>query len=234
MLSAMRPDRGVPRLARTLVFALVALALSAAGHAVGGGGAPQPTVFALVGPPVLLLSVWLSARERGLSELLGVLAVVQAGLHVVYHLGTPAHAAPFVGPAPEGPLAPAGHHGAHPGDHLGLASSAHGPAMPPAVPGLHGGASHDGAGVLAGLLPSPAMLLAHLVAVVLTAWVMARGEQALWRVVHRLRVRFAPTMPVVVPRPVPSPVLTDLRVLASRWLGRVVATRGPPVPTLLP
>lgn len=215
---AMRPDRGMPRLARTLVFTLTALGLAVGGHAGGGGGVPQPVVYLLVGPIIALLSLWLSGRQRGVWALLTVLVPLQAGLHVLFHT-------------------------AHASTSPGLVSVSHHPPMSLPAPNwgtpltadqhLFTGASdasalagmHDSAG----MLPSPAMVFGHLVAIALTAWVMAKGEQALWRVTHRLRVRLDPGIPSMAPLPTMTPVAADLRLRASRWAGRVVATRGPPV-----
>lgn len=206
---AMTPDRGAPRLARACVFALVATGLSAAGHAAGGGGFPSPAVFAVVGPPVALLALWLSSRRRGLPALSGVLALVQGLLHVVFHL---AHAGPVTPQLDTGHGVPLGT-----GHHVG---------------GVHA-AGRQGVGVLAVLTPPPpTMVLGHLVAVVLTAWIMARGEQALWRVVQRLTVRPAPEVPALAPLRSLAKVTTDLRRLVSRCSGRVVASRGPPAPWL--
>ncbi len=232
----MRPDRGTPRLTRTLVFALVAVTLSALGHLSGGGGLPGPAMFVLVSPPILLLSLWLSARQRGVAELLAVQTVLQAGLHVVYHWAHAAAPAPFPGHAalhgrlppghghlPPGPGASPGHPAYDPGTHSLLPV----PATPSTLE--HAGHAPATADVFAGLMPSPSMLAGHLVAVAVTAWVMAKGEQALWRVAHRLRVRLWPAPPVVVsPAGCPAPMDVDRRHLVSRWAGRVVATRGPP------
>jgi hypothetical protein len=81
------------------------------------------------------------------------------------------------------------------------------------------------AGSWAMLLPSVPMLLAHLLATVATAWLLARGEAWLWRTLRRVLNAGSPRRPASVPRvpapgPEPEPGLT-VRLWAD-------APRGPP------
>lgn len=220
----MSPDSGAPRLARILVFALVTVALSAGGHTVGGGGLPPASTLVLLAPPILLLSVWLSSRQRGPRELLAVLAIAQGLLHVVYHW---AHAASMT-PVALHPQAANGHlmHGHLMPGQLLIEQAGTSPGVHTLQHAAHGAVG----GALSGMMPSPAMLTAHIVATLATAWVMARGEQALWRMAHRLHVRLWPVVPIVSPPPLTGCLPdTDRRSVLSRGVGRVLATRGPPL-----
>jgi hypothetical protein len=222
----MTPDRGIPRLGRTLVFAVAAIGLAVGGHTAGGGGLPHPAVYPLVLAPVLLLSLWLSGRRRGMTSLLSTLSLLQVVLHVIFHVSHAAHTshAGHTGPTGHtltgpltgtltGPLTGTGH-----GPHAQLRNLA--------------AAYPSGVDAMAGVLPSPSMLAGHLVAVLTTAWLMTRGEASLWRVVHRLRVTLWPTpWAAVTPHLAQCPAISvDQRLEVSRGAGRALATRGPPVP----
>jgi len=75
--------------------------------------------------------------------------------------------------------------------------------------------------------PSPAMWVSHLVATVLTAWLLTRGEAVLWALAERL-VRLATAVPGARPsRRRPVLVTPALPTLAAVLLGRAAA-RAPP------
>ena len=125
--------------------------------------------LAMVTVPLTLLAVAVTARRIGFPLLAGVFAVTQLGLHVAFEALT----APVMG------VTTAGMPGAHHAGHLALTGA------PPAVDPMGG---------------VPAwMLIAHLVAALACALVLARGEQALWALVAWL----APALHAAVAAPVP-------------------------------
>jgi hypothetical protein len=88
-----------------------------------------------------------------------------------------------------------------------------------------------GHGAAATLLPAPAMAAAHVLAAAGVAWVLARGEDALWEVCAALTHAWAPAPGAVVPSPAPlraepsAPPRTDG---AGVVLARSRPRRGPP------
>jgi hypothetical protein len=119
------------------------------------------------------------------------------------------------------------------GLHLLLDTGAATACLPAAMPG------HEGPpGCPSGLaLPAAAaddhalgwpMLTAHVLATLLTAWLLACGEAVLWRVVDRVG-RAAATLaahwPASAPRPRPCPVLVPVGT-CDAW--EATAPRGPP------
>lgn len=144
---------GVVRALRALVFLAVTVALTTAGHVVGGGTVSVGGVTALVvvAWPVALLG---SSRQRGIRHLFPALGAVQLAGHAL--LGFLSGSG---GSAGLGCSAPLGHHG-----HRALECGE------PLV------------GVVSGSAHSPAMTGAHLLAALALALVLAKGEALLWRV----------------------------------------------------
>jgi hypothetical protein len=108
------------------------------------------------------------------------------------------------------------------------------PCATSAIPALHGGATclpPAEAAVAAASHPLPLLMLAaHLLATVATAWLLARGEAALWRLADRV-VRAATA--AVTPSPSSAPAVlsvSPLRTLTARVLRDDAAPRGPPTP----
>jgi len=157
------------RVTRAGSIALVTLVLSIAAHVGAGGHAPSLMGLAMVTVPLTLLAVAVTARRIGFPLLAGVFAVTQLGLHVAFEALT----APVMG------VTTAGMPGAHHAGHLALTGA------PPAVDPM-------------GDVPAW-MLIAHLVAALACALVLARGEQALWALVAWL----APALHAAVAAPVP-------------------------------
>ncbi|MFD9790801.1 hypothetical protein ACFWXK_07590 [Streptomyces sp. NPDC059070] len=191
------------RLLRAAVFAAVCVVLSALGHVLAAcATVPWWTLLAgFLG--VLAVAVPLAGRERTLPSIAGALAAGQLALHSLFGLGQHAAGttgAGFGGDSPVlrlaaklvcGPgaaqltvtdarriITDAGLRppsGAAPAAQGSMPGMAHMPGM------SQPGSSH---GVLAGLLPSLPMLLGHLLAAVLTGWLLRRGEAALFRLVR--------------------------------------------------
>ncbi|EME96873.1 hypothetical protein J7W19_16720 [Streptomyces mobaraensis NBRC 13819 = DSM 40847] len=177
------------RLLRAAVFTAVCVLLSAAGHALASC-APVPVwtlaagfavVFGLVAP--------LAGRERSLPGIAACLAVGQVALHALFAVGQRGpEASPRTGH--DGPLVSfAGRllcnqrPPASPAEARRILTDAGLGAPAPATETAHGG---DGPwdAVAHVLMPSPAMLLGHLLAALAVGWLLWRGEAALWRLVR--------------------------------------------------
>ncbi|MBQ0983327.1 hypothetical protein KBZ10_01975 [Streptomyces sp. F63] len=182
------------RLVRAAVFAAVCVVLSAAGHtlashavvplwALGGGFLAVSAVAAL-----------LAGRERSLAGIAAALGAGQVLLHTLFgyaqQLAGPA-AAPADGTASDSVTALAARLLCGEGGRPLSAAEAHhvvtaagiDPGALAAVGGAPGGTGAHGA-LPASLVPSPEMLLAHLLAAVLLGLLLRRGEAALFRLVR--------------------------------------------------
>jgi hypothetical protein len=101
------------------------------------------------------------------------------------------------------------------------------------MPALHNSAVICGSEAAAQTLAHPLsllMLAGHLLATALTAWLLARGETALWRLAERV-VRAA--VAAVTPWPGATPrdlALTPLRMLTAGGVRDDAPPRGPPTP----
>lgn len=197
------PGRGAVRVVRATVLTGLVILLTAAAHRLGGGEAPgllSLAVLALGAWPVALLSTGRRLRPTALLAGLGAGQVLGHGL--LAWLG----GAAVSGPASIECLT----HAAHERFGRGCLDT----SLTPAV-SAH---AHQ---------PSPGgwMLGAHVLATVIAALLVARGEQVLWRVLD-LVLR---TVPVLV-RPV---ALRPVRAVAVQLVPArprldVRASRGPP------
>lgn len=192
------PARGARRLVRVGGLGGSSLALAGTAHLLAGGRLPPAGVLAVLTLLVGLVALTLTARRCRLPVLVLVLAVEQLALHAVLGSAT----------------LPAVAAGCHPGAHThhGLAASCLAGAGPTATLASAGAA----------------MWVAHAVAVLATAWVLARGEAALWRALDRV----AGSVPVLRPRSVPR--RARLRTpappaVALRRHQLAAVPRGPPL-----
>ncbi|SDT08861.1 hypothetical protein SAMN04488543_3004 [Friedmanniella luteola] len=193
------PAHGVRRLVRVAALGGSSLVLAGTAHLLGGGRLPSPGVLVVLTLLVGLVAVTATARRVRLPLLVALLGAEQLALHVV--LGATAVPATAAG-CLAGPHA---HHAAVTG------------CLPP------------------GAVPSPgapaadtAMWAGHAVAVLATAWLLARGEATLWRAVDRV-ARAVPVLTVRagtrrVPLPAPAPATAALRRPHTP-----AAPRGPPL-----
>jgi hypothetical protein len=79
------PPAGLPlRLARSASFAVVCVALAAAGHWLADGDAPSPAVIAGACAAVMAAATALAGRERSRVVIAGFLGTAQVGLHVLF------------------------------------------------------------------------------------------------------------------------------------------------------
>ncbi|MHA7135090.1 hypothetical protein [Oerskovia turbata] len=196
---------GPLRVARAGLVATLVLALAALAHRVGGGTLPHPLIL-LALASFTLAGTMLAARLRfTVGRLVVVLGAGQVGLH---------HALGFLGRATCAPVA-SGHAG-----HAAV------PAACPAPPALPDAVAH---------LPHAApggqwMLLAHALATLVVALVVARGERALGLLLTWLapRARLTDLLPALPARPrLQAPAAAPSRATNALW--RRPSTRGPPV-----
>lgn len=192
-----RAGTGVLRAARTAVAVLAVLGVSAAAHQLGGGRVPG-TLALLVLALLLAPPTWLAlGRRLSAPSLVALLGAGQGAVHLGLAAMTPG----------------AGSAGApHLHDALptGLAASSSAATAPMAPMAGSGGP----------------MLLAHVLATLVLAVVLARAEAALWHVVSSLLPR------VVAPLRRPVLLRHALAEVAPRPAGRAplpVGGRAPPL-----
>ncbi len=199
------------RLLRALVFSVVCVTLSAAGHTMASGVGIRPWALLAGGTGVLALVAPLAGRERSLVAISGSLLGAELGLHLLFCLGqlqvSPAAAA---GPAGSDSLA----------SRL-LCSFDQARLSPAALGQIVRASGLDSSSLSAGMptgthamsmgmMLTPAMLAAHCAAAVVMGFLLRRGEAALWRVV-RLAARTAGRLAELLPL---TAVLAALRALA--------------------
>ncbi|REK88629.1 hypothetical protein DY245_20310 [Streptomyces inhibens] len=247
------PVTAALRYVRAAVFAVVCVVLSAAGHAVMSGPALPGWAFAAAAVPVFVCAGLAAGRERSLPAIAGGMLACQGGLHLFFSwaqgIAAPVQATSKAaawadlllcshsGSARPTPLLsrsmhqmvrhagwdwhspPARRHGAH----MGL-----GGRTADAMPTMH----HMGFGMLA----------AHVLAGLVCAWWLHRGERAVFallaalaaatdRSLHRLLRLFVAraTVPVAPPGPLrfQRPVTAGQLHLAV--VRHAVVRRGPPL-----
>ena len=199
------PTQAPLTLPRALTVTGLILGIAAAAHTAAGGLLPAPSVLAVLAVLVLLPVTVLARRRLGPGSITAALTLGQVALHEAFNtLPQTAEHCMSAG------IAAYGHHQAQ------------------AIPGC----ATAGTGLAAlnvPALPEPAMTGAHILAVALTALLLARGESALWRMLAWfaplaviLRVKVLPLwVPPAVPRVSFIPRLHPCL--------RVPALRGPPV-----
>ncbi|MFD9972842.1 hypothetical protein ACFWZR_00785 [Streptomyces sp. NPDC059017] len=180
------PVAAGPRLLRAAVFAAVCLVLSALGHVLAAcATVPRWTLLAGF-LAVFAVVVPFAGRARSLSAVVGALAVGQLGLHTLFGLGQrPLTVSPSADDALIRMAAKlvcgAGGNALSPADaHRIVADAGIDPAA--AARAAHAGhAAPNPALEPAGLLPSLPMVLGHLLAALVTGWLLRRGDLALFR-----------------------------------------------------
>ncbi|HST80738.1 MAG TPA: hypothetical protein VLL08_03230 [Kineosporiaceae bacterium] len=201
----MTPGTGLLRLTRTAFFAVSAVGLASAAHLATRGHLPGSTALLAV-PAVMLVINRLAAGRRGPIGLFLGMAATQAVLHLAFMVtSTAATCSPSVA---MNDMAMTGHR------HLAVECASSG----------YGGADSQ-------FWPSVSMLLAHLLAALLLALVLARGEAAVWALASGLRFRFVlpgsvVQQPVVRQLPVTAAVVRRVPKPVHR---QTLRRRGPPV-----
>jgi hypothetical protein len=169
--------RGSLRLFRAALVTGMTMSLAAAGHVLGGGALPGPAATAVLAALLLAPAAWLAGRQLSFLALLGVLGAGQLILHTAFTSFSRGAVCPpsLAGQPP--------HHGPAPGAGCSTTDSV--------ALSLHTGEAAE----------APDMTAGHLLALVCTAWLLHKGEEALWQLLAWLRPlvqlpRPAGTMPV--------------------------------------
>lgn len=153
------PTTGAHRLVRVAALGGTSLVLACAAHMVGGGHLPSAGVLIVAGILIGLVAVTATTRRCRTGVLLGLLAVQQIILHLVFEASAAAAGCGVMSEV-------AGHH---------ATMSAH------AAPACMMTSAADTMS-----MPGWAMWVGHLVATLLTALLLARGEAWLWRVADQV------------------------------------------------
>lgn len=199
------PTTGPLRLVRATVVALVVVALAALAHLLGGGELPPVVVVVALTALVLACTAVLTARRIGPEVAFVALGAGQLVLHRAFEAFATTSCAGV-------PVGSGGH--AHHADHAAALVAVCAPT-----------AAHGSGAVMLG---GSAMLVAHVVATVAAALVIAGADRALaWLVVWLRPFAGAPTTPVV-PALGALPVAAAAVALAPQTWRGVVPRRGPP------
>ena len=207
-----RAARGTPvaggaplRFPRTLLIAGTVLGLEAAAHTAGGGALPPVPVMALLTAFTVLPVMALSRFRLSLAAMGAILAAGQLLLHAAFTAlaALPSHCG-------AGGIAAHGHHHdfAIPDCAVTSTAAAAGPRLPE--------------------IAEPAMTAAHALAVIATALVLARGEDALWQLRAWLRPLTGILCPVFMVRVPPSPAGRYDAIPYRAPDTRTATPRGPP------
>lgn len=189
---------------RSVLLTAVILSLAAGAHVLGGGVLPEGSVLALLAVLTLLPVVVLGKRRMSLADLVGVLGGGQVLMHAAF--------AAFSGPQ-----------NCTPAFMAGISHHAQSLALSCAVSDSAASAGPS----LSGLL-SP-MAIAHFLAVIVTAWAIARGERSLEHLWAWVSARVPDSPPVLsaAARPRQSFHTAPLAVVPWRNAGPHFE-RGPP------
>ncbi|MFI7320940.1 hypothetical protein [Streptomyces venezuelae] len=230
------------RLARAAMFAAVCVVATALGHAVMSGAALPWWAVGYAFAATVAAAWWLTGRERGAAAVIGATVAAQLCLHELFGL-----AQRMAGP-PGGVGAPAGARG-HPDDgmnHLNHPMPMNAPSSGSSGGGSSAASTHSAAMPDDGLShwvmsvfghSGSGMFLAHVVAALICALWLWRGEAAVFRTGRALAAAvFVPlrlVLAAVVAALPPTPPHVATRVPVPRLRGvllqHVVSRRGPPV-----
>ncbi|MFS0714122.1 hypothetical protein ABC195_09565 [Microbacterium sp. 2P01SA-2] len=203
------------RALRAVVAATLATFVALLSHVTAGGEPPSLLGAALPWALSSMVSLLVVGRRLSLARLGAAVAAAQVLFHVMFALGV----VPLAGSAgPAGASAgPAGPISLHAG-HMSLPASLSEP------------------GALAAVAPDVAMIVAHVVAAVLTTVLLHSGERlvgALAGLARRIALRLrSVARDAVLPAPtspLPVPVVSNVRAPRLRALIAAPARRGPPV-----
>ncbi|MFF9866607.1 hypothetical protein ACF1G0_14440 [Streptomyces sp. NPDC013953] len=175
-------SHAAPRLLRAAVFAAVCVVLSGTGHVLAACAAVPWWTLVLGFLGVLTVTLPFAGRQRSLPAIAATLAGGQLALHVLFGLGQRQHLTVGVGPQADDALirtaaklvCGAGASSLSPADaHRIIVTAGLDPAA--AQSASHAGHLTEPAG----LWPSLPMVLGHLLAALVTGWLLRRGDLAL-------------------------------------------------------
>jgi hypothetical protein len=215
------PTRGVTRIARAAAFGVATLTLATVAHVSAGGATPSVLVLTGLSLPVIVMALILTSRRCGPLALLGVLAAGQVILHEALMTLSSHGSGEFL-------TSVAGaQHAAH--TVMTGPMSAHAAAAIGFAPGgtMAGGPMASVPMASAGDWSLP-MMAVHAVATILTALLLARGEQALWRLVARLLPTLLRIPRVLSCGPRQTPVLLSVPAVRPSLVSCGSGLRGPP------
>jgi hypothetical protein len=205
------PDRGATRIARAAAFGVATLTLATGAHVSAGGAVPSLMVLAGLALPLAMAALILTSRRCGLLLLLSSLAAAQLLLHEA--LMTLSSQGP-------GEML-AGAVGAPHSVHALLSSP-----MPAHSGAMMGFAMRDVPMAAGGW--SVTMMAVHAVATLVTALLLARGEDAMWHLVARLMPALPCLARLLSCGPRQAPVLLSVPALRPRLVSGGSGLRGPP------
>ncbi|WKX73796.1 hypothetical protein [Streptomyces sp. XD-27] len=213
--------RSPVRLVRAALFAAVCVLLAAVGHAATSGHHIPPSAL-LAAFGVTGATAWLAGgRRRGVLAIGGGLLAVQGGVHLIFAGGQ--------GAVTQGAHATHGAHARHAAEH----AARH--ATHPPDPAILADRAESAMGATG--YGSTAMLTVHLLAALLCALWLWRGEAAFFQLLRCVRaLAFTPlSLAMAAIRPwatapsVPPPArYTGDGRLRSALLGHALSRRGPP------
>jgi len=202
--AAPAPMRGVTRLVRIAVLGGLSLLLGTSAHLAGGGPLPATGVLVVTALLLGLTAVTLTARRCRFRLLVAALTASQVLLHLIFNAATNPHAS------------------------CTTLMTGMGHVLSPPI-----GACDPGSAMSSMTAPGWSMCVAHLVAPLLTAGLLARGEAWLWRVADRI-VQAAAARPSDLTRPASARPVDSGPRHAAQKSHSPAAPRGPPVGLLAP
>lgn len=225
-MEGVSPSRSPLRLLRGTVAATLATSVALGGHLVGGGAMPSWLGVAMPWWLSVAACTVLAGSRFSLARMSIAVVTSQALFHGLFMAGTPGD------PRVQLVAPPGSHldHGAH------LAGSGSGQSAPAAHAG-HSEVVTATEHALHGSHTDLRMLLWHLVAALVTAFLLHRGEAMLWRsssLIGRLLAVLGTPRPLALPpaSPLPAPARVVPETAHVRPARRAVLTpqlrRGPP------
>ncbi|MFK4066481.1 hypothetical protein [Streptomyces sp. NPDC029674] len=232
------------RLARAAMFAAVCVVATALGHAVMSGATLPWWAVGYAFAATVAAAWWLTGRERGAVAVTGATVAAQLCLHELFGLAQRVS-------VPAGGSGPPDAAPGHPDDGMNHLNHAMPATVPPAGTGSSGAGSSD-ASMYASAMPDEGvshwvmsvfghsgsgMFLAHVVAALICALWLWRGEAAVFRTGRALAaavfvpLRFVLTVLLAALPPAPPHVgaLVPVPRLRGVLLQYAVSRRGPPV-----
>ncbi|MFD4633880.1 hypothetical protein ACFVYR_33915 [Streptomyces sp. NPDC058284] len=234
------------RLARAAMFAAVCVVTTALGHALMSSAALPWWAVAYAFGATVAAAWWLTGRERGAPTVTGATVAAQLCLHELFGLAQRLGAGPSGGGASRAPALP--HHAGDGMNHMNhpMPVSAPPPGTGPSTVAPFSPSSHSAAmpdqGVSHWIMSvfghsGSGMFLAHVVAALVCALWLWRGEAAVFRsgralaaaLFVPLRLVLAVLVAALPPSTLPVGALVPVPRLRGVLLQYVVSRRGPPV-----